>query len=77
MCDAIGTRVLAYDVALGVTASSERKYCARDINGGELPMGECVSVSVSGTIRENTNDFTKDANSAGSAAELPRVGRSS
>jgi hypothetical protein len=40
VCDERGIDVFTYDIALGVTPSTKRKYGARKINRGEVPLVE-------------------------------------
>jgi hypothetical protein len=57
------------NVALGVTRSSERRYSARQINRGEPPMGQQVSVTHSTAIRVRTDDCARWVHRAGTAAD--------
>jgi hypothetical protein len=70
--DASSIDVFPYNVPLGITPSNERKRSPREINRGELPKVEYVSMTVSRIIREKTNDFTGRVNSAGAAADCAR-----
>jgi len=61
--------VFSYDIALRVAASNECKDSSREINRGERPMVEYVSVTVSSIIRVRAGDFAGRANGAGIAAD--------
>ena len=58
-----------YDVALGVIPSSKRERSAGEINGGERPVVQQVSVGHSTAIPVSTDDRTGRVNRAGSAAD--------